>query len=51
MNTVTDPRESYRRDFLAMQAKLPGAGVPWLAQRRVVAMERFLDAGFPTSRD
>lgn len=51
MKAVTGLREPYRQDFLAVQALLPGADVPWLARRRVAAIERFLDVGFPTSRD
>lgn len=51
MKAVTDFREPYRQDFLAVQALLPGANVPWLARRRAAAIERFLDVGFPTSRD
>lgn len=51
MNTATDVREPYRRDFQAMHATLPGAKVPWLANRRASALERFLDSGFPTVRD
>jgi Fe-S cluster assembly protein SufD len=47
---MTAGHTSYAEDFQAVQATLPGAGVPWLQQLRTAAMESFLDSGFPTPR-
>lgn len=47
---MTAAHTSYAEDFQAVQATLPGAGVPWLQQLRTTAMESFLDSGFPTTR-
>jgi Fe-S cluster assembly protein SufD len=44
-------RDRILADFAAAAPRLPGARVPWLARAREAALERFAQAGFPTSRD
>lgn len=46
---MTVAHTSYADDFSAVQAILPGTGVPWMQQLRTAAMESFLDSGFPTT--
>jgi Fe-S cluster assembly protein SufD len=51
MNSATDTREWYRREFAARAPHLAGADLPWLAQRRREAIEQFADRGLPTRGD
>ncbi|HEX8011579.1 MAG TPA: Fe-S cluster assembly protein SufD [Casimicrobiaceae bacterium] len=46
-----DPRSRYRRELEALEPSLPGRTLPWLAQARRRALERFDALGFPTTRD
>ena len=39
--------EAYREQFAAMEGRLPGAELPWLAALRQDALARFCDTGFP----
>ena len=48
MNAAGDVRLWYHEDFRRLEGALPGAGLPWLRQRRVEALERFMEQGFPT---
>ena len=43
--------EHYRREWNAVHASLPGAGVAWLERARRDALDRFCERGFPTPRD
>ncbi len=43
-------RNRYLADFAEMESRLPGRGLPWLAQVRREALERFAEMGFPTIR-
>jgi len=45
--TSTQP---YIDQFQAVRATLPGQGLPWLAEMRAAGLDRFVKAGFPTSR-
>jgi Fe-S cluster assembly protein SufD len=46
-----DPKTTiFRNDFAANAEDLPGAGLSWLDQRRVKAMQIFAEAGVPTRR-
>jgi len=44
----SDVRLGYQEDFHRLESALPGAGVPWLHERRAEALERFMEQGFPT---
>ena len=46
-----DFHSPYVDAFAAVSDSLPGRGVGWLVTLRAQAIERFGDAGFPTSRD
>jgi Fe-S cluster assembly protein SufD len=46
-----DVRQQYRDDFRRLEGELPGRAVPWLHALRTEALDRFLQNGFPTSRD
>ena len=46
-----DVRQQYRDDFRRLEGELPGRAVPWLHALRKQALERFLENGFPTTRD
>ena len=43
--------EHYRREWGAVHASLPGAGVAWVERARRDALDRFCERGFPTPRD
>ena len=43
--------EHYRREWRAVRASLPGAGIGWLERARRDALDRFCARGFPTPRD
>lgn len=45
-----DPRRHYLDDFRRHHDALPGRHLPWLAQLREQAMQRFTEMGFPTLR-
>jgi Fe-S cluster assembly protein SufD len=46
-----DPKTTmFRADFAANAEDLPGAGLPWLDERRFKAMQIFAEAGVPTRR-
>src|SRR3982074_3149096 len=47
MNTESITR--YRDDFARLESQLPGANLPWLQQARRGALDRFSEAGFPTT--
>jgi Fe-S cluster assembly protein SufD len=47
MNTESITR--YRDDFAQLESQLPGANLPWLQQARRGALDRFSEAGFPTT--
>lgn len=47
----TDARNHYLADYARIATALPGAGLPWLARRRVEALDAFAQRGFPTRRD
>ncbi|NLD70152.1 MAG: Fe-S cluster assembly protein SufD, partial [Limnobacter sp.] len=36
--------------FREQAPRLPGAGLPWLAERRREAIERFAELGWPSSK-
>ena len=44
-------REHTLADFARSAATLPGAGVPWLARARRMALERFAASGYPDAHD
>lgn len=44
-------RDHYLAEFARVVDGLPGHAVPWFRRAREVALERFAETGFPTSRD
>jgi len=46
-----DERDVVAADFARVAAGLPGAKLPWLARLRRDAVDRFVAAGLPTTRD
>ncbi|HDO33589.1 MAG TPA: Fe-S cluster assembly protein SufD, partial [Chromatiales bacterium] len=51
MSAVMEPGEHYCVDFERLRGKLPGARTPWVRRRREAALARFVERGFPTTRD
>lgn len=47
----TPSRERILAEFARVAPALPGARLPWVARARRAGLERFAQAGFPTSRD
>jgi Fe-S cluster assembly protein SufD len=46
-----DERDAVAADFARVAAGLPGARLPWLARIRRDALDRFVAAGLPTTRE
>jgi Fe-S cluster assembly protein SufD len=44
-------QEQYLADFRRIKASLPGSDLPWLNRARELALRKFADLGFPTTRD
>ncbi len=44
-------RDRFVADFRRVETALPGAKLPWVVRARAMAIERFADGGFPTTRD
>ena len=51
MNAVIQPKNHYAAEFKRLAAGLAGHTAPWLRELRTVAIARFAEHGFPTSRD
>ncbi len=50
MITATEPKNSFAAAFEEFEGRLDG-GRPWLRELRQAALARFLERGFPTTRD
>jgi Fe-S cluster assembly protein SufD len=50
MNAVTTTLEEFQQLIDSQQGRLPGAQLPWLQTQREQAVQRFLQAGFPTRK-
>ena len=51
INAMTQPRNHYAVEFERIAEGLAGHGSPWLRELRNIAMARFAERGFPTTRD
>ena len=50
MITATEPNYSFAAALAEFESRLDG-GRPWLRELRQAALARFLERGFPTTRD
>lgn len=51
MASVLEGKDLFIANYREVHSRLPGNRLPWLAQRRAEAIERFADVGFPTVED